>query len=227
MLGGAAHGGKPTTGMTWDKAWDYRLLGMDTPEPPDGGRHAYNSTPCAWNDEDDVGIRGSGSLAPGETADVPLCLIADLYNNPFDYPKFIYARVYAPKAVLAVSASISPSPAILPDGRAITNDIQAHAPFRIGTQQEYTLCGADAVAIAGGVNGWNGLTYWPMVPGSGGYGQRVDYTLHITNTSRNTTKVSAFYSIAWDDYDATGPFIAPTIQVINGAEPRIDCPPRP
>src|SRR5262249_53175120 len=212
------------------------LYGMDTSEPPDGAMNAHNNTrggtlglPCPWNDEDELGISGSGDIAPGQTSDVTLCLVADLYNNPYDYPKYVYARVYARQAQLKVW--VTGEPVTLSDGRVISSGIDSVAPVSIHwtgfTGVEYKLCGADAVAIAGHINSWQDLTFWPQIPGSGGYGQIVNYTLHVQNLGKTTAHgVSGYFQIGWDDYDGTGPFPAPTIQNFS-QDSRIDCPPRP
>lgn len=229
--------GGATTGLGWSQSHAYILNMMDTSEPPDGGMHAYNSThggtldiPCPWNDEDDVMIFGKGNITAGDTEDVTMCMVADLYNNPFDYPKFVYVRAYSSKPNLEVTVT---SHNVLPDGRVVDANFASHAPFTQrssggGRNLEYTLCAPDVVATTAKINYWQGLTFWGEIPGTGGYGQIVDYTLHIKNVGANTARdVAAFFSIAWDDYDGDGPFVTPTIQRLNGSEPRIDCPPRP
>lgn len=188
---------------------------LDTPEPPDGQSHGVNNThggtqniQCAWNDEDETGMEGTGNLGSGVSTQSSLCMVADLdCCNSAAYPKFIYARVYVkPTANLHVWATLD-GPVMLPDGRVVTSTIEAQTPFVVNwgnnsVKQEYQLCGPDAVARTANRVGWPALTYWPLMPSNSAYGMQISYTLHIQNMGSQPARgIQAFWEIAFNDWN--------------------------
>lgn len=186
---------------------------MDTPEPPDG-HFATNTTGCVWNDEDQYETLWTGDLQAGSEASGSVCLVADLDGrNGSAYPKLLIGRVYAPKDSLAVW---------------LTNDQgdrwDASPPIDAGTTSGgsrvvYQFCVPDQVARDANVLSWRGLSFWPLVPGTFGYGRVVVYTIHV-RADAATRKVSAYFEAAFN-----GGVIAdwgPVIQFLPPGE--VPCP---
>lgn len=182
---------------------------MDTPEPPDG-HFTTNTTGCVWNDEDQVEYLWTGSLAAGQAAAVSTCLVADLDGHAGSaYPKLLLGRVYASKPTLQVWLTNEQGqrwdsrPAISAGNNRIV----------------YQFCVPDAVADNANIYSWRNLTYWPIVPGTTGYGQIVNYTMHVQATT-STHKISAYFSAAFNG--GVIPNIGPVIQFLPPSE--VPCP---
>lgn len=233
----SGRGNSQNSPVDWEGNLQFIKYSMDTPEPPDGGMHAYNNTtggsfnmPCAWNDEDEVGLGGNGNLGSGVETHATLCMVADLdCCNPADYPKFIYARVYVkPTANLHVWVTLD-GPIQLPDGRIVESTIEAQPWFLVnwtgsGQLQEYQLCGPDAVAHTAHRQGWSQLSYWPLVPGTAGYGVQVSYTIHIQNLGKQPARgIRAYYEIGFNDWDKTDSY-SPYFQHFGPPDTLIPCP---
>lgn len=197
--------------VTWSLYFHNILNGMDTAEPPDGGMHASNTTACTWNDEDEIEDTGRGDIAGGSSTSDTICIVAD-YDDTYNdtYPKLLIAKVFARQANLQVS---------------ITNDVGdtwtagASRPFE--NVQLYELCVQDPVADAANVNGWQELTYWPMIPGTNGYGQIVNYTLHIA-APKTAHNIVAYFEAAFNGFYGTT--FRPSIQ--KGSSGEVPCPPQ-
>lgn len=202
----AAAAGRDST-LSWGPLVRHIQNGMDTPEPPDG-HNPWNSTGCAWNDEDELGDSGGGSLSG--TATDTVCLVSDLMGGSTPYPKAVIFRVAAPKSTLAVSLSNDAG-----------DSWQSPPPFAYQNQYWWQLCVKDPVAIRGGVSNWQDLAYWPLVPGTTGYGQIVHYTLSITSTRNTTQKVSAYLEAAYSEW-LGGP--KPVIQILAQMPGEVPCP---
>ncbi len=155
------------------------LDGEGTPTSP-----VYNTTHCAWNDQDNIVNLGNGNL-DGSTSN-NICLVAD-YNglqHP-QYPKVILFNVYAASDSLDVS---------------LTNDAgnSWHVPVSIssGNQRLWQMCVIDPVAESIGVSNETELSSLPIIPGTnGGTGKIVNYTLHITSLKGTTRKIVAYFEI--------------------------------
>jgi hypothetical protein len=145
----------------------------------------YNTTRCAWNDQDKVVNLGTGDLS-SSTANT-ICLIADYDDSARgNYPKHVTFQVYAASNTLDVT---------------LANDFGNvwHSPPSVasGNKRLWELCIADPIADTGNVDEINPLTYWPEVYGTnGGRGQIVNYTLTISSFQRTTRKVTAYFEIA-------------------------------
>jgi hypothetical protein len=194
-----------STGITWNPYFRNILSPLDGQGSPTAP--VYNTTGCAWNDEDDMENLGRGDLS-GSTNDT-ICLVAD-YDDTRGigsaYPKLIIFKVYAPSDTLDVSLS---------------NDVgnSWHSPPSIPSTnlRLWQLCVADPVADSANV-GLSNLSYWPEIAGTnGGRGQIVNYTLHITSLKGTTHKVAAYYDIG-----TNGPGVVPDI---NKSSP-VPCPPQ-
>jgi hypothetical protein len=167
---------------TWGNSF-YRVSTIvDTPQPPDG-HFANNYTGCPWKDEDEIMQTYSGDLSGTIVGNI--CLVADLDNAPGSnsaYAKLILGRIYAPK-----TANLSVW---------LTNDFGARWDATVipyGTKKIYQFCAEDSVADNANIYFPSGLTYWPMIPGSNGYGQIVNYTIHVQNLGGKTVKGSYGY----------------------------------
>jgi hypothetical protein len=199
---------KPATStLRWSPLVRNVQVGMDTPEPPDG-HYPTNITGCAWNDEDELGVVGSGSLAGTSTGSV--CLVSDFATgSPTPYPKAVIFRVSAPKNTLSVSLS-----------NDVGDSWQSPPPFVYKNQYWWQLCIQDPVATR---KAWDGqdTNTWPLIPGTDGYGQIVNYTLSVTSTRNTTNKVSAFLETAYSQWPG-GP--SPVIQTLAQFPGEVPCP---
>lgn len=178
-----------TGGMLWNHQETSLspLDGQGSPTSP-----VYNTTCCAWNDQDNFVNSWSGSLT-GSTSNT-MCLVADYDDSAHgQYPKDILFKVYAASDSLDVS---------------LTNDAgntwQSPPSTASGSQRLWQLCVSDPVADAANVSEAN-LSYWPIIPGTnGGRGKIVNYTLRITSAKGTTRKVNVQFEIAQSGDAAPG-----------------------
>jgi len=175
-------------GFNWNSNYRYFLTSMDTPEPPDGGFHSTNTTGCAWNDEDQSSDLGSGDLIGTTTHSI--CLVADYAGGNSAFPKVVITKVYVPKASppLSVWLTNDHGDSWSPSGTVVV-------PY--GNQNVYEFCYKDPVALRAGVFGWQALDdVWSLIPGTGGYGEIVNYTIHI-QANKTVRNFYANYGVAF------------------------------
>jgi len=168
--------------FSWNRYNDNFLSPLDA--QGSASAPVYNTTGCAWNDQDDITNEGRGNLS-GSTTNT-ICMVAD-YDETYQqsYPKLIMFNVYAASDTLDVS---------------LTNDAGSswHAGPSVasGSLRLWQLCVNDPVADPTNV-GYGGLGYWPEIPGTnGGRGKIVNYSLHLTSSKGTTRKVTAYFEIA-------------------------------
>jgi len=197
----------------WGPAFYRVSTVVDTPQPPDN-HFPNNPTGCPWKDEDEVMKTYSGDVNDSLTGNI--CLVADLDGYPGSnsaYAKLILGRVYAPK-----TANFSVR---------LTNDFGGSwnaTSFVSGNQKIYQFCVEDSVADNANIYFPSGLTYWPLVPGTDGYGQIVNYTIHIQNLGSRAVKGSyGYFDVANNGWQGVQ-VLTPQIEFTPPSQ--IPCPPQ-
>lgn len=180
VLAGPAQA-RPQSSFNWNPHSEHRLIGLDT-QPG-----VVNTTPCAWNDQDNITDLGTGQLSAGQSTSHRMCLVAD-YDDTGNvstsiYPKAIAFEVYAPHDGLRV---------------VLRNDVgerwTAGPSVAYGSRRLTQLCVSDPVADA--ANSPDPLwSFWPQVPGTTGSGRIVNYTLEVSSPTRRTRDIWAYFEI--------------------------------
>jgi hypothetical protein len=196
--------------VTWQKRWQYNVKSpLDTFEQPAG---AINSTLCAWNDQDRIEDRATGTL-DAETTDTQ-CTVADIDDsNDVIYPKNFAVLIKGNRVdytawITSECVAAPPGPLGEPWGDC-TGRWDLPAPAYDTTQKAYVVKGCIADPVADAANSPNPLqSYWPQVPGSTGYGVQVNYTLHVAPTTAHAVRqFLALYEVhASDIVDPPQPY---------------------
>ena len=184
--GAVIKGSVPLTFSRYQATFLSPLDGQGSPSAP-----VYNTTGCAWNDQDKIVNRGAGSVTGA--VENTICMVADFDDSGRgNYPKNVLLWVAGPETLQVW----------------ITNDVGdswTATSAAYGSQRLWELCISDPVADAANVDGDNPLTFWPEIPNTnGGRGKIVNYTLHIRSTKNTARKVEAYFEVAQSGNAAPG-----------------------
>lgn len=130
------------------------------PSPSPG----YVQDICLWDVDDQIHYSTSGKLAPGASALVTICVVADQYDNfgGDDHMLTVKASNTTPDIAISLTSDQGFSTAL--------------TPVKVGKSYEWKTCKVDHTPGP-----------YPTIENSnGGTGKLVKYTVKVTNTSRQT-----------------------------------------